>query len=173
MSSECASQQEHYYPAEATCRRLHLQTSLLRGKVSEKVPPEEMEQYHPANVFTVAHGCLPSYPPYRRFSSIREWKNLFVIHSWTWHMTSWQVRAEGPWSIKRAPGIPGLTYHPGHCDDCSFFSPKCSGMCGSGWLASSWQLGFAGLVQIELHQVSSKDGSLTGGKKVSQLRTWH
>lgn len=153
----------------AKCR-LHFQTGLLTGNGSKKVPSEKMEKQQLAKCLhcgTRQPSLISPFP----HSPTRGKKNLLCIHArGSRHQSS---QGQRPWPMGLAPRIPGLTYHPGHCDDCSFFSPKCSETCDSGWLASAWWLGFAGLVQIELHQVSSKDGSLTGGRKVSQLRTWY
>lgn len=153
MSSECASQQEHYYPAEATCY-IHTSSPNKSPKRSgsKNVPPEE-EKQHLGNVFTRARGRLPSYSPHHTCS--------YTFLDLADDAQQWP----GALAYQNSPCISGLTYHPGHCDDCSFFSPKCSESCDWGWPASAWQWEFVELVQIELHQVSSKDGSLTGGKK--------
>lgn len=108
-------------PAKHT---LYLRTSLLRGGGSQSVPPEE--KHHLANVFTRKHGHLPSYSPYHAFS--------YTFLDLADDASQWP----GALACQNNPCISGLTYHPGHCDDCSFFSPKCSESCDSGWLAFAW-----------------------------------
>ena len=88
------------------------------------------------NVFTVVHAAFPYIPLSAQSNQMEEEPACYTLL----HMaddTPEQSRAERHWPMGSAPRFPGLTYHPGHCDDCSFFSPKCSETCDSGWLASA------------------------------------
>lgn len=119
--------------------RLPLQTSLLTGNVGKKVPSEEIVKYHLAKCLHCGTRQPSLLSPYHTFSSIRGWKNLFATCLGFGRGRPQRGQGQrGPGLWDQAPRIPGLTYHPGHCDDCSFFSPKCSETCDSGWLASAW-----------------------------------
>lgn len=62
--------------------RLHLQTSLLMGNASKRSLLKRWGNNTWHNVFSVAHGSLPSYPPYHTFSSTYL---LHILGLGRWH----------------------------------------------------------------------------------------